>query len=160
VTVPTGAPTTSDLTAQQIQVILMRQRLGLPTAGLLVPLVPTWQLMIRSGLGRQTPGLAAALTGRPALDFVPIGLRTPPVLEAVERFPSDEVEVDGEEARPSAGPTTAEPRSAPREPGAERLGRPGFTPSQQEQIGAATGPAVAILGDLLIAADRTKSSTE
>jgi hypothetical protein len=143
VTVPPGPRTVPNLTVQQIQLILMRQRLGLPTAGLLVPLVPTWHLMIQAGLGGQTPRLAAALTGLPALDFVPAQLREPAAAEPVDhaRAPAER----GAD-RSAAGQAPAE--------------RAGFSPSQQEQIGTVSGPAAHMLGDLLVAAEKTKTSEE
>lgn len=139
VVIPRGP--TAKLTAPQIEAILLLQLMRRPTSGLFVPLVPTWQLLMSSGLGGPAVGLAMGLTGWPVQRFVPTSLATPQLLGQVGRFPPPEIEEGG----PPAPQVQAKP------------GDEGLNPSQQDKVAVATGKAVNVLAELLVAAKEVES---
>lgn len=155
VTVPTGPRTTTALTPQQIQMILLRQRVGLSNYGLIAPLVPTWQLLIGSGLAGPSVGLAMGLTGRPVEEFLPTSMRTPQIKEMVGRFPPLEIEEEADSV-PTPQPDRSDMASMSDASGQ----RQGFSPEQQKRFGMATGKSVDLLGDLLVTASKTRIEEE
>lgn len=139
VVVPRGP--TVKLTAPQIQAILLLQLMHRPTSGLFVPLIPTWQLLINSGLGGPAVGLAMGLTGWPVQRFVPTSLATPQLIGQVGHFPPAQIE--------EGGPPSPEARPKPTEEG--------LNSSQQNEVAVATGKAVNVLAELLVAAKEVQS---
>ena len=141
VVIPSG-PTTQ-LSAVQIQAVLLALMLRRPNTGLFVPIVPTWQVLINSGLGGPAVGLAMGLTGWPVQKFVPTSLAKPQILEQVGHYPPIEIE------EIATGAQSVEPKTAEQ----------GLNQSQEELVGVASGKALSALGELLIASQEVLSET-